>query len=233
MKRRLPIALAVAGLFVAGSVNALGIDGFDQTEMVLVGHNPTPLSDSGLVSNAIGGARKFTLTNVTNASLSRTATALIDESDSNKLSISNADGVNSTVTVIWDGTTADPYAVVTNGLNSADLTVGNGTAFLFNIPSIDLNVNLALTVWDSQGNFTVIKNAPSPGIQLMPFADFVGIDFTDIGAIRIVLDGPAAWDGSIDLVGTNGTTPLPGTLLLMGAGLLGLVRHCRRVGSSA
>jgi len=240
MNRSFSLALAATSLLAAWSAQALVIDGFNEHEMLLVANAPgSNLGIGEPVDDVIGGARKFNVTNVTGATASRTAAALIDEIDdltpggSNLLSVSNADRVDSTVTVIWDGTTNDPFLVNTTGLGGVNLLADNDTGFLFTIPTIDQNVELALTIWDlDNNNHTYLYQFPAPIDRFfIPFAEFTGIDFENVGAIRLVLNGPVAWDGSVDLFETGSPAPSPGTLLLLGAGLLALVRRGKRSGS--
>jgi hypothetical protein len=240
MTRPLKFALAVTSLLIAGSVNALVIDAFDDTQMLLQASSTANQSaSSSSVANAIGNARKFTMTQVSGATLARIAAAVIYEEDPAApkghwpiLSVSNPDRVNSTITVIWDGTSADPYTVSVGGLNHANLMVQNDIGFLLKIPSIDTEVTLALTVWDSDSNASFSYKFPKPGQQFIPYTEFAGVDFSDVGAIRLVMSGVIAWDGSIDILETKpNPAPVPGTALLLGVGLLGLARRARRAGS--
>lgn len=240
MNRSFSLALAATSLLAAWSAQALVIDGFNEHEMLLVANAPgSNLGVGGEVDDVIGGFRKFNVTNVQGATASRTAAALIDEIDnmtpdgSNLLSVSNADRVDSTVTVIWDGTNDNPFVVNTTGLGGVNLLADNDTGFLFTIPTIDQNVELALTIWDrDSNNHTYVYKFLAPIDRFyIPFTQFTGVDFKDVGAIRLVLDGPVAWDGSVDLFETGSPAPSPGTLLLLGAGLLALVRRGKRSGS--
>jgi len=229
MKRQLLLALTMTIGLAASPASALVIDGFNDATMTLQATGTTNQGVGGSVVDAIGNARKLSITNISGANSFQTAIALIDYDDSNKLSISNADGVDSTVTVIWDGTITDPFSVVSTGLNSADLTIDNDTGFLFTIPTIDLQVEMVLTVWDSDSSDSFEYEFPGPVDRFfIPFTAFAGVDFTDVGAIQLVLNGPVAWDGSVDLFQTGNPAPSPGTVLLLGAGLLALVRRRKR-----
>jgi len=227
---KLALILALVGSLVPGAASALTIDGFDSPYYGLQSDNNGNRGDARPATDVLGGTRKVTLTNVsgTFAPL-RSATVTINAGDS-RLSVSNSDFVDSTVTVTWDGSTADPYTVVTNGLGGTDLTVGNGTGFLMTIPSIDQNVIISLTVWDNDSTGTVSSAFAGPADNfVLPFASagFNGIDFTKIGAVQMVLNGPTAWDGSVDVFGTQ-TNPTPATLALLLFGLPWLARAQRR-----
>jgi hypothetical protein len=241
MKRVLRFSLAGFCLLALGSVNALVIDAFNNTGMALIATNSTAMGISGAVTTAIGHARKLTISQVTNANPAITAAAVLNlYNRPDVLSVSNGDKVNSVVTVIWDGQVCegspppcDVFAVKTNGLNHANLMGQNDSGFLLRIPSIDLSVKLDLTVWDSDSNATYSYTSPQPGTQFIPYSGFVGIEFSDVGAIRLVLSSQKdSWDGSIEILETRpNPAPIPGTAVLLGVGLLGLARRARRVKS--
>ena len=225
------IALAAISLIVTGVAGALTIDEFNAGEMsiIAVGPPPRPNQAEALpVADVLGGARKLRLTNVTGTSNARRAMVLVNDEGSHSLSVSNDDLVNSRITVIWDGSTANPNTVVTNGLGGIDLTAGGGTAFVLSIPSIDQHAVVDLTVWAGGAPVTVrqtfLEQTPEYRIA---FARFSGIDFSQVGAIQMVFSGPASWDGSILLAKTD--APAPATIALMTIGLLGLsrTRRCR------
>jgi len=225
---KLALILTLVGPLCAGTVGALTIDGFNDPFYGVISDNNSNQGDARTAAGVLGGTRKIAITSVTGAIPGfRSSTVTMNAGDS-RLSVSNSDGVDSTVTVTWDGSTADPYTVVTNGLGGTNLTVGNGTGFLLSIPSIDQNVTITLTVWDGDSNAAVPTNFLGPVSNfVIPFNSFAGIDFTAIGAIQMVLNGPVAWDGSVDVFGTQ-TTPTPATLALLLFGLPGLARARRR-----
>jgi hypothetical protein len=53
-----------------------------------------------------------------------------------------------------------------------------------------------------------------------------GVDFTNVGAIHMRLEGTSSWDGSVDLLQT---VPAPATTALLAVGLLGFFRGARSV----
>ncbi len=237
MKRQLSIALAATSLFVTVPANALIIDEFNVATPAVISDENSPQGDSGnsgiVGPTAIGGTRKVNVTGVTGAGDGDRARVTVNSQNSGRLAISNDDPVNSTATVIWDGSTVDPFTVDTDGLGGIDLTADGSVEFRFTVPSIDQDVTLALTVWDLNSNYTFNYRFTGPVTQFaIPYTTFTGIDFTEIGAIRMVLSGPRAWDGSVDVFDTWGPpVPIPGTILLIGAGLLGLARRGRRAGT--
>jgi len=234
--KRLAIVLALSGAFMGGAANALTIDNFDTGTQNLTKNDNTSTSSnvSGLAgTDTIGTTRKLNLTGISGATAGLAAAAKIDVGDSNFFSVSNDPSVDSTVTVIWDadgGIGAD-NVVKTNGLGGADLTDGNTElGFVFDLIFIDLNVTIDLTVWDMAGNNdTFNHNFPiAVDNYFIPFTEFVGVDPTNVGAIRLVLNGPAGWDAIFNIVDTRTGIPVPAPLALIGLGLFGLGAVRRR-----
>lgn len=128
--------------------------------------------------------------------------------------------------VRWDGA-ATGGAIDTAGLGGIDLSTTN-VAISVQVLSADLNFPLTFNVWtdgDNDNVFTLSSltklAGPGPGVFNFMFTDFVGADFSNVGAMELVLNNSAIVDLDIriDLIQA---VPEPGTLALVGATLLGL-----------
>ncbi len=159
------------------------------------------------------------------------------------MAVSNDALTTSDVVVIWDGAnpiSADPRIdanIDTAGLGGIDFTPTPGShGILMEVIAIDLDVTATLSLWDTDGDlasvsytFTASEN------HTFQFSDFLAdnalLDLDRIGAVRLWLTGPEAWDGVFDLVGVvnDPPTPVPAPMpvALLGFGLLMTVKRRR------
>lgn len=153
------------------------------------------------------------------------------------LNYSQDTGQGATGFVRWDGI-ATGGAIDTSGLGGIDLSTA-GVAIRVEVISADLNFPLTFNVWtdgDNDNVFTLSSltklAGPGPGIFDFMFTDFVGADFSRVGALELVLNNSAVVDLDIriDLIQA---VPEPGTLALVGATLLGLGAARRRAAKKA
>lgn len=216
--KKLALALAVSGAFVAGSANALFIDNFNTGYSFLSITPPTPAPQTTTVAaTALGGSRTTTISTATGNGPS----LVVDDSTvvpSGTLQIGNPPSQGSTGSVTWGGAL------------DADLTdVDQNDAIQLNIIKTDVNnVDLTFTITDTSDNVATLT---LPNLVIGPqaflfaaFTNYAGTDFHHVKEVVLSYVTPADTDTEIDLVRTRfGTNvPLPGTLALFGAGLIGL-----------
>ncbi len=160
------------------------------------------------------------------------------------MAVSNDALTTSEVVIVWDGAnpiSADPRIdtnIDTTGLGGIDFTPTPGShGVLMEVISIDLDVTATLSLWDTDGDMASVSYtfAASENYTFQ-FSDFLAdnalLDLDRIGAVRLWLTGPEAWDGVFDLVGVvnDPPTPVPAPtpLALLGFGLLTLAKRRRR-----
>ena len=126
-------------------------------------------------------------------------------------------GVRGTSLAAWDGIDGNGLVVNPTGLGGIDLTEG-GTqdAFQLLIQQADLNSTLVFDVYTNGSNSSrYILNLVGGALNtdlVVPFADFVpnlgaGADFTNVGAITMLIDGTAvsSLDVIVDFLSTTST----------------------------
>lgn len=248
----LTIGTLMLGMSQANAASLVVIDNFDfansagtDTTLTLRGNsspavkttNPTNFTrqasapiNTATNSNILGGERNLTFTRTFANAATRTGSVTIDpdavgifSDDPGTLSISNGTNFNSRTTLLYNG-------IGNAGLN-ADLS--NQDFFALVVEDIDLNVRLSLTVVDNNGTTSTLSEtstSTTPGIVDFLFEEFVGIDFSSVRSVALVLDGPNAFDAEIN--GFN-AQPIPesstvlGTFLVTALGLGGLARRSK------
>ena len=215
MKTQIQLVLAAAGLLTLGPAAALIIDSFDFPALGdLVGIRsgaPYPvlaITTPDVGDRFLGTSRTLSVTAPTGQS-----TGEINGLTADALEMQNSVVAIGTFTVRWDG------------IDHIDLTE-NGSIFGFQL-TIPEAIDNPLTVTFSAGAASVNRTFPN-GTQgnsfFIPFGDQ---DFSDVTQLTATFTGPPGWDAAVQLIGT---APIPGTLLLMGVGLLGLARWGKRAG---
>jgi len=223
-------AIAALGAFAAAPAHALVIDNFSeggttgQSANAVAGQsdnlsvntaNPVATFNEGGLSssNTIGGERDTTITHLAGGSIS--TVEINNAAFPSQIAVGNPPLADSTVVVTWPGMTA------------ADITEGGvNNGFLVEVSFIDLNVQVKFDVTSLlYGTRSLTQNFSGASTEFFEFSTFsAGSDsvFTSVDSIVMTLDGPLAWDAVLDLVETNTDVPVPGSLALLGLGLLGM-----------
>lgn len=201
----------------------------------------------------LGGSRDLYLFNVSGTTGTRSAVGAVEGGE---LSYSNSSGVGSSLSVQWDGADASSAVDVT-GLGGIDLTGGgSNTAFQLTTIESDLNWQFSLQAWTDANNWTKItfnaSNVVAPTVSYIDFAGFTNpffcgainpapgvasiecapgnqpVDFANLGALEAIIN--TAGSVNIDLrLADIRAVPEPGTLALVGLGMLGLALRRRAV----
>ncbi|NEO56429.1 MAG: PEP-CTERM sorting domain-containing protein [Okeania sp. SIO3B5] len=163
------------------------------------------------------------------------------KAENGTLTFSNNVSTNGSGMIVWDGDD-DPTVVDTTGLGGIDLTnsgVWPLDRILVEIISADLpGLELEFTIYDLANNVSTLSRTfassiTTPTTSAFLFDDFSGTaDFTNVGAIKLEIDGPPEIDARFDLIevgkGVRGRVPEPLTSFWTFAGVSALAGLCRK-----
>ncbi|NNF15623.1 MAG: hypothetical protein HKN70_02695 [Gammaproteobacteria bacterium] len=196
-----------------------------------------PLTDSSSASGAgiLGGSRDLVLSTDSGSSVfsssAQVAGGVAQLADNSQFS--------SDLLFQWDGADNAALALDTTGLAGIDLTTGSNNAFELGLVFDDLPATLQFNVYSTDGSASTVT-FPGTGLIftdlsiLVPFASFTGgADFTDVGAIELLISSPTnGLDISFDFLQTNvAPVPVPSAVFFMGSALFGLGLLDRRTDS--
>lgn len=216
---------------VGASSAAVIIDDFSTAQARQAANSGTV--DDGLFSvSALGGARNISLVIDTENQPNESSFAVANGT----LDFSNAIGMASTLTVIWDGGTDS--TLTPNGFAPVDLTEGGANSYIRLATSGDFALNSVLTLWSGDGNlatwnFVLPSSVGLSNVDLVFGAASSTIGAFDISAVtaaRLVVAGITNADRSIDFItaDTTGEVPEPTSIALVGFGTLALGWISRR-----
>lgn len=119
-----------------------------------------------------------------------------------------------------------------DGLDGVDLTDGGtNTAFMLDVLTTDLDLTIDVIIHSGAGNSTTVSTTltgpAGPTSVVIDFADIIattgaGADFSDVGAVELVLRGPESVDATID---NFKVIPEPASMALLGLGLAVIARR--------
>ncbi len=207
---------AQAASFTIDTFDSPG-DGSDR----VVTQNTGNLVDSKEIGNypsIIGGYRDVSLVqeSATNNFTDASAIAL-----DGSIMLSNGVGYDSTLSIVWDGQDSDPDNINYFGLGGIDLTQGGELeGLLVNILSNDLNMDITFNVYTDEDEYsTATLNFAAGGSDINAFFAFdslfspsgdnqtafqdagaSGADFSNVGAIEMIIGGDAGLDAQIAFV---------------------------------
>lgn len=123
--------------------------------------------------------------------------------------------------VVWDGADGNATTLNATGLGGVDLTANSADRITL-LAGTELGGEVTINIYSSAGQVSRSTFAiPATNMALATasvsilFSSFTpvsggGADFTDVGAIELILEPTAVADGRIDTIATFGPTPIAG-----------------------
>lgn len=236
--KRLCIAVVLVCAVFAGSGLAqagLMIDSFSTGEQSLEVRATSPNATSfvwGLLgSEVIGGSHEMTLAWV--AGSNRTF-ADVNLDANGRLDFAQGPNAEARLEILWDGDELGGAGNLAYAL-AADLTADGATGFVANVISIDLPIRVRVEVYTDATNGSVFEDVWSggqsgtryvafnhPGWSIAPGATGPA-DFTQVGQLRLILDGEGLADADVALDYVATGVPEPSSIALVALGLFGLL----------
>jgi hypothetical protein len=249
--KKLALALAISGAFVAGAANAVYIDDFNSPTTPPAGHSAsgggagssaaTGLPAATATGGTIGGAR---ILNVIGPNDVATTSISVNQEFISTGIAKHAQGLSpgtqDVSSILWNAAGAGLGATPANGFDLTEAATQD--AIQLNIVTIDVGgADLKFTVTDINGN---ASSRTLTNLTVGPFAFLysafaadtaTAADFTKLTSILLTITARGDTDVGIDLIRTRQGTnvPVPGTLALFGAGLIGAAIRRRKAAAAA
>jgi hypothetical protein len=234
MKRLLSTSslAAVLALGVSAHAAPVVIDEFSTTQSVTIGSNADG-QDSVTGAAILGGSREATISNI-NPQDQDFETIFVAQDGVARFESGaggTGAGIRSQFVLEYDGTADGSFDP--SGLGGIDLIDGTNTVIAFDLPFVSGSSTLTFEVFDNDGSASVDFIADTAGIFSIAFADFIGIDFTQVSAFRLTaLNDTAAADFNLNRILAVPTAdviiPVPGAALLFAGAIGGYAASRRR-----
>ena len=216
----LPIAVGHCSVGVVIDDFNVGNSGASPGRFSGVGSYPIlATTDSGI----LGGVRKWQV-DVTSHQFTDTK---IYDGVAGMFGVSNGMGQNASISLRWDG---QDNSTMSGQFPNQDLSqAGLNNGFLLDLISADIPTEFEFIVSDSLGSASVVQTHSGAGAGEFRFADFTGINFSDVQSVQLNISGTGAYDVAINQISASRLVPEPTAVLIWSTlGVLGLVIRRRR-----